>query len=100
MNIDAIQKIDEVIATKVLGWGPDNVIQPFSSSFLSTSLVMANMTARGLSWKFRKGSLEGKDFTSVELTGPGGVFEVGSAETLEMAICLAALKVVDRMELY
>lgn len=99
IGAEVARQMDRVVAEKVFRCSSEDAIPPYSTDMSSAAMVMTHMAAQGFAWKLGHVEKDDRRLCTAELSGRSA-FETGSAESIELAICLAALKVVDRMELY
>jgi hypothetical protein len=125
ISTEVTQKMDEVIAEKVMGWqrragDPPwfnshgevrNHVPPYSSDVGAAWMVVERMKVYGFSWWFSdcgspdSGLPEGSEHkhyatAAIRRTCSTKTLEMGQSPNMPMAICLVALKTVDKMELY
>ena len=125
ISTEVTQKMDCVIAEKVMGWtpGPEgsnwfngqgevrNIVPPYSTDMNAAWEVVNRMKFYyGYSWWFtdcgseKSGTQEKKHkhfaCASLRRTCATHTVAMGQAHEMPMAICLAALKVIHQMEIY
>lgn len=128
ISIEVTRKMDAVVAEKVMRWlvcwapafkdgsecplrSNGEQVPHYSSNISDAWLVVEQIKSYGFSWWFSdcgspdSGLPEGSEHkhystAAIRRTCSTKTLEMGQSPEMPMAICLAALKAVDKMELY